>query len=275
MLLLIFRDILMECSEIASSGKERVWLNGQLKNAGIQAKPILKWAGGKTQMLGDLLPKVPASYGRYIEPFIVGGALFFALNPKDAVIADRNPELINLYKQVADHVEDVISYLQKYQNTQELFYSVRALEWQNLPSAEAAARMIFLNKTCFNGLYRVNREGKFNVPYGKYKAPNFCDIDALHAASEALKQATIVCAIICRYCRSLQGQAILFFWTRRIYLFLNMQILSAIQRNSFMRRIMWIWRKKLCAYMKWDVASFSQILIIHLYMSYINHLTLK
>ena len=163
------------------------------KNAGIQAKPILKWAGGKTQMLGDLLPKVPASYGRYIEPFIGGGALFFALNPKDAVIADRNPELINMYKQVADHVEDVISYLQEYQNTQELFYSVRALEWQNLPSAEAAARMIFLNKTCFNGLYRVNREGKFNVPYGKYKAPNFCDIDALHAASEALKQATIVC----------------------------------------------------------------------------------
>lgn len=144
-------------------------------------------------MLGDLLPKVPASYGRYIEPFVGGGALFFALNPNDALIADRNPELINMYKQVADHVDDVISYLKKYQNTQEMFYSVRALEWQDLPKAEAAARMIFLNKTCFNGLYRVNKKGKFNVPYGKYKSPNFCDIDALHAASDTLRKAMIVC----------------------------------------------------------------------------------
>ena len=83
----------------------------------VQAKPILKWAGGKTQMLGDLLPKVPASYGRYIEPFIGGGAMFFALNPNDAVIADSNPELINMYRQVANNVDEVISYLQKYENT--------------------------------------------------------------------------------------------------------------------------------------------------------------
>lgn len=83
----------------------------------IAAKPILKWAGGKTQMLGELLPKVPSSYGRYIEPFFGGGALFFALQPENAVIADSNPELINMYRQVADHVDDVISYLEKYQNT--------------------------------------------------------------------------------------------------------------------------------------------------------------
>ncbi|WP_434310762.1 Dam family site-specific DNA-(adenine-N6)-methyltransferase [Hominifimenecus sp. rT4P-3] len=163
------------------------------KKNNVQAKPILKWAGGKTQMLGDLLPKVPASYGRYIEPFIGGGAMFFALNPKDAVIADSNPELINMYNQVADHVDEVISYLQKYENTQEMFYRVRALEWQDLPAAEAAARTIYLNKTCFNGLYRVNRKGQFNVPFGKYKSPNFCDVEALHAASEILKKANIVC----------------------------------------------------------------------------------
>lgn len=163
------------------------------KKNNVQAKPILKWAGGKTQMLGDLLPKVPASYGRYIEPFIGGGAMFFALNPDDAVIADSNPELINMYKQVADNVDEVISCLQKYENTQEMFYSARALEWKDLSKAEAAARTIYLNKTCFNGLYRVNKKGQFNVPFGKYKAPNFCDVEALYAASEVLQKANIVC----------------------------------------------------------------------------------
>ena len=159
----------------------------------IHAKPILKWAGGKTQMLGDLLPKVPNNYGKYIEPFIGGGAMFFALNPHNAIISDSNPELINMYKQVADNVEEVISYLKKYENTQEMFYEVRALEWQNLPKAEAAARTIYLNKTCFNGLYRVNKKGKFNVPFGRYKSPKFCDIEVLYAASNVLKKATIVC----------------------------------------------------------------------------------
>ena len=163
------------------------------KKERVQAKPILKWAGGKTQMLKELLPKVPASYGRYIEPFVGGGAVFFALNPDTAVIADSNPELINMYKQVAENVDEVISYLQKYENTQEMFYSVRALDWMELPKAEAAARMIYLNKTCFNGLYRVNKKGQFNVPFGKYKAPNFCDVNALYTASEVLQRADIVC----------------------------------------------------------------------------------
>lgn len=139
----------------------------------IAAKPILKWAGGKTQMLGELLPKVPSSYGRYIEPFFGGGALFFALQPENAVIADSNPELINMYRQVADHVDNVISYLEKYQNTSEMFYSVRSLDWETLPKAEAAARTIYLNRTCYNGLYRVNKKGQFNVPYGKYKNPKY------------------------------------------------------------------------------------------------------
>lgn len=159
----------------------------------IQAKPILKWAGGKTQMLGDLLPKVPASYSRYIEPFMGGGAMFFALNPHDAVIADSNPELINMYTQVAENIGEVITYLKQYENTQEMFYEVRALEWQDLPRTEAAARTIYLNKTCFNGLYRVNKKGEFNVPFGRYKSPNICDVEALYAASEVLQKANIVC----------------------------------------------------------------------------------
>ena len=157
------------------------------------AKPILKWAGGKTQMLGELMPRVPKTYGRYIEPFFGGGALFFSLKPENAIIADSNPELINMYLQVAHHVDDVIECLQKYENTSEMFYEVRSLDWQTLPKAEAAARTIYLNKTCFNGLYRVNRSGQFNTPFGKYKNPKICDIDALRLASEALRKADILC----------------------------------------------------------------------------------
>lgn len=156
-------------------------------------KPILKWAGGKTQMLSDLLPKVPSSYGRYIEPFLGGGALFFALQPENAIIADSNPELINMYRQVANHVDEVIQYLERYENTKEMFYAVRSQKWGLLSKSEAAARTIFLNKTCFNGLYRVNKNGEFNVPYGKYVNPKICDRDALYAASAVLKKAEILC----------------------------------------------------------------------------------
>lgn len=175
---------------------KEVWALAEqaLKQAiAVPTKPILKWAGGKTQMLGDLLPKVPSSYGRYIEPFFGGGAMFFALQPEQAIIADSNPELINLYRQVANHVDDVICQLKKYENTQEMFYAVRGQDWTMLPEAEAAARTIFLNKTCFNGLYRVNKKGQFNVPFGKYKKPKICDEEGLKAASAALKKAEIVC----------------------------------------------------------------------------------
>lgn len=157
------------------------------------AKPILKWAGGKTQMLGELMPRVPKTYGKYIEPFFGGGALFFSLKPENAIIADSNPELINMYLQVAHHVDDVIECLQKYENTSEMFYEVRSLDWQTLPKAEAAARTIYLNKTCFNGLYRVNKNGQFNTPFGKYKNPKICDIDVLRLASEVLRKANILC----------------------------------------------------------------------------------
>lgn len=163
------------------------------KVATVPAKPILKWAGGKTQMLSDLLPKVPSSYGRYIEPFFGGGALFFALQPEKAIIADSNPELINMYRQVASCPDDVIKHLKQYENTKEIFYHVRSQTWKVLPPAEAAARTIFLNKTCFNGLYRVNKKGEFNVPYGKYANPKICDQEALLAASRALEKAEILC----------------------------------------------------------------------------------
>ena len=157
------------------------------------AKPILKWAGGKGQMLGEILPRIPAKFGKYIEPFCGGAALFFSLAPENAILADSNPELINVYEQVAHNVDEVIRYLQQYKNTEEMFYLVRAQDWENLPKTQAAARMIYLNHTCYNGLYRVNKQGKFNVPFGRYKNPTICDTEALYAASLALQKATIVC----------------------------------------------------------------------------------
>lgn len=159
----------------------------------ICAKPILKWAGGKSQMLKYILPLVPNYSGRYIEPFLGGGAVYFALNPSDAIISDSNPELINMYREVAEHVDEVIFYLKKYKNNKELFYKVRSENWEKLPKAEAAARMIFLNKTCFNGLYRVNKKGNFNTPFGNYENPVICDEERLREASSILSKTTLLC----------------------------------------------------------------------------------
>ncbi len=156
-------------------------------------RPILKWVGGKTQLLSEILPKIPKKYGQYIEPFFGGGALFFAVRPDNGIISDSNPELINLYRAVAKHVDSVISYLQQYENTEEVFYAVRAQDWMKLSSAEAAARTIFLNRTCYNGLYRVNKSGQFNVPFGRYKNPKITDKEALYAAANLFRDVHIIC----------------------------------------------------------------------------------
>lgn len=163
------------------------------KTSSKRIKPILKWAGGKTQLLDELLPRIPDGYGKYIEPFFGGGALFFALRPESAVIADSNPEIINMYEQVASNVEKVIERLKEYKNERDAYYAVRDQSWEELPKFEAAARTLYLNHTCYNGLYRVNKSGKFNTPFGGYKKPNICDETALRAASEALRKAIIVC----------------------------------------------------------------------------------
>lgn len=163
------------------------------KNVEAVPRPLLKWAGGKTQLLNEILPLVPQKYNRFIEPFIGGGAVFFALCPRAGIIADSNPEIINLYQSVSDNVDGVIERLSHFKNTEEQFYAVRAQDWTTLSSVEAAARTLFLNKTCFNGLYRVNRQGQFNVPFGHYKNPKFLDEEALLAASSLLRKTTIVC----------------------------------------------------------------------------------
>lgn len=157
-----------------------------------QPKPILKWAGGKQQLVEILLSSSPKQYNKYIEPFVGGGALFFALQPSKAIISDSNAELINLYQVVANNVEDLITLLKDMKNTEEEFYRIRELDTSKMSDIEQAARTMYLNKTCYNGLYRVNRKGKFNAPYGKYKKPNICDENNLRSASMVLKQSTII-----------------------------------------------------------------------------------
>lgn len=154
--------------------------------------PILKWAGGKTQLLPTLLPNIPSHFGTYIEPFFGGGALFFALRPTNAIISDSNPELVNLYRQIAADVEGVIDALGEFENKESVFYNVRAQDFRELDPTLAAARTIYLNRTCYNGLYRLNKKGQFNVPFGRYVNPTICNPAALRSASKALGTARLL-----------------------------------------------------------------------------------
>jgi DNA adenine methylase len=153
-------------------------------------RPFLKWAGGKSRLIQQYKDYFPQNYDTYYEPFLGGGAVFFYLQPQKAVLTDINTELINTYCCVKDHVEELIKELKKHQeghdlNSPNYYYDVR--EYEQGSNIEKAARLIYLNKTCFNGLYRVNSQGKFNVPMGRYKNPGICQEDVLRSASKALK----------------------------------------------------------------------------------------
>ena len=159
-------------------------------------KPIIKWVGGKRQLIKDLKRLMPKNYNRYFEPFIGGGALFFELKPKNAYISDYNLELTNLYTTVRDNSEELIADLCKHKNESDYYYETRALDrdkkvFTKLSDVERASRFIYLNKTGFNGLYRVNSKGECNVPFGKYKNPKYCDSDNIKACSELLKNTEI------------------------------------------------------------------------------------
>ncbi len=163
----------------------------------LKPRPFLKWAGGKTQLVKQLLLRTPPQFNNYFEPFVGGGALFFALfregKIKKAHLADLNSELIDTYRTIRDDVEALIGRLSEYKHDKEVFYEVRALDPNEMALVERAARMIYLNKTCYNGLYRVNLKGKFNVPFGSYKSPKICDTENLRAVSQALSNVEIEC----------------------------------------------------------------------------------
>lgn len=150
--------------------------------------PVVKWVGGKRQLLGSIAPLIPRSYTTYCEPFFGGGAVLFSLQPKSAIINDANEDLICLYRTIRDNVEPLIESLQQHENTSDHYYEVRALDrdkeaYASMSDVERSSRLIFLNKTCYNGLFRVNSSGEFNTPFGSYKNPNIVNAATLRAVS--------------------------------------------------------------------------------------------
>lgn len=171
--------------------------------ASIAPKPFLKWAGGKTQLLSQIAPHFPAAFNRYGEPFTGSAAVYWRLyslreqkqaSLASARLADSNTELINCYQVVRDDVSGLIEQLthHRQQHHKDYYYHIRAQQVADLPPVDRAARFIYLNKTCYNGLYRVNRAGQFNVPMGRYQNPAIFDTAALHSASRALQGVAIV-----------------------------------------------------------------------------------
>jgi len=155
-------------------------------NVESKTKPFIKWAGGKGKLVPQLLQKIGREYGIYHEPFLGGGALFWALAPTHAVLSDSNEHLVNAYIAVRDNVEALITELISYPHDKRFFYQTRAFfgKGNNL---QRAASFIYLNKTCFNGLFRVNKSGEFNVPFGDYENPTICNAEALRACNYALR----------------------------------------------------------------------------------------
>ncbi len=156
-------------------------------------RPFLKWVGGKTQLLASIAQLVPDRFGTYYEPFVGGGAVFFHLRPERAVLGDLNRELIDCFGAVRDCLDEVVAILDAHIYDKDYFYDIRALDPATLPLPARAARTIYLNRTGFNGLYRVNRKGRFNVPFGRYSNPTICDEENLEACREVLGAAELRC----------------------------------------------------------------------------------
>lgn len=158
--------------------------------------PVLKWVGGKRQLLESFRPLLPKKINRYCEPFVGGGALLFYLQPKISYVNDVNPELIRVYTVIKENVDDLIRELGTFKNTSEHFYSVRDWDrdkeyYAKLSDVQKAARILYLNKTCYNGLYRVNNAGEFNSPYGNYRNPNIINAPVLRAVSAYFNSADV------------------------------------------------------------------------------------
>lgn len=158
------------------------------------ARPPIKCVGGKSKLVPELLKRLPKKFGAYHEPFVGGGALFFALQPNQAFLSDLNPYLIDVYCQIRDDVDSLIRELKRprYDNSEQAYYQVRSFMFAN-PRLRLcnAADYVYTNKTCFNGLFRVNKEGKFNVPFGRYANPTICDELNLRMCAAALRNAHI------------------------------------------------------------------------------------
>ena len=161
--------------------------------------PVVKWVGGKRQLLPEIKKYFPKKFNTYFEPFVGGGAVLFELQPKNAIVNDINKELIDLYSVIQNNVEELIDKLSDtdtYSNTSECYYRIRELDrepqkYNKLTGIDRAARILYLNKTCYNGLYRVNSIGEFNSPFGSYKNPNIVNEITLRAVNKYFNEANI------------------------------------------------------------------------------------
>jgi DNA adenine methylase len=154
-------------------------------------KPFLRWAGGKQWIAQRLAQLVPRNACSYFEPFLGGGSLFFAARPTQAILGDANSRLINTYRVLRDRPDDLISVLAQWKNEEDTYYAIRASEFDD--RAAQAAQFVYLNKTCWNGLYRVNRLGRFNVPFG-HNGRSVYDQTHLFETSRLLQSADLVCS---------------------------------------------------------------------------------
>jgi len=167
-------------------------------NGSINVPTFIKWAGGKTQLLNQFKSFFPRTFNKYLEPFIGSGAVFFLIKevyqPDEIILSDINPELINCYKVVQTQLLELLELLKDHRknHNKEYYYSIRNLDTSILSEVELAARFIYLNKTCFNGLYRVNSKGKFNVPIGSYKNPKIFKEEILERANSMLQDVDII-----------------------------------------------------------------------------------
>lgn len=158
--------------------------------------PVVKWVGGKRQLLDEITPLLPKRITSYCEPFLGGGAVLFSIQPPKAIVNDINGDLITVYEIIRDDVDALIDDLRKHENTSEYFYNIRDIDrdkeaYQSMSKVERASRIIYLNKTCFNGLFRVNSSGEFNSPFGYYKNPNIVNEPVLRAVSKYFASANI------------------------------------------------------------------------------------
>ncbi len=158
--------------------------------------PVVKWVGGKRQLLDEITPLFPKRIASYCEPFLGGGAVLFSIRPSKAIVNDLNGDLVAVYETIRDDLESLLEDLKKHENTSEYFYALRGIDrdkeaYQAMTKVERASRLIYLNKTCFNGLFRVNSSGEFNSPFGRYKNPNIVNEPVLRAVSKYFASSNI------------------------------------------------------------------------------------
>jgi len=152
---------------------------------------FLRWAGSKRKLLPVLLDIAPDSFDRYVEPFAGSACLFFALAPRRAILADINNDLVNAFRELKTDVESVINHLKLFRSTKTEYYRVRSQSIRRMPRAKLAARFIYLNRYCFNGLYRTNSQGQFNVPYGGYRSGELPSAGLLRSCATSLRRAVL------------------------------------------------------------------------------------